>query len=398
MASEFEQFTRAVQQQGAASLNQSDPPAIRNVAVLGGGVEGRLLAALSMAQQFSVTLFTAYGEEMNLLRSAGGITLRGEGPVGTYQIDQSGAPSIRTTAELDSAVATADLIFLTGPVHKQRTYAMVLADHLKNGQILVLQPARSFAALETRWLLHVGGCQADIVIVEVQNMPFWVKASDGPLVLNACNSAIASTLPGGLESVVSQLKGVIPAIESAPSALHSAFADASGAVECTALMLGGAPVFQVPNSLPEGAVVLEDHQTIFSLIDNVRCRSALADLLQERRDVARCFGVRNLPADEEWIQMSAGAPSGNSGRSIPSLDIAADIVRCAVIGSLVPLQSAGQIAGVATPVTDAMISLGSSVLGSDLTTAGRRLESMGIPARSVDDARRRMELLVRGER
>lgn len=398
MASEFEQFTRAVQQQDAASLNQSDLPAIENVAVLGGGVEGRLLAALSMAQQFSVTLFTAYGEEMNLLQSAGGITLRGAGPVGTYQINQSGAPSIRTTAELDSTVANADLIFLTGPVHKQRTYAMVLADHLRDGQILVLQPARSFAALETDWLLHVGGCKANIVIAEVQNMPYWVQASDGPLVLNTCNSAIASTLPGGLEGVINQLKGVIPAIEPAPSVLHSAFADVSGAVECTALMLGGARVFETLNSLPEGAVGLEDRQTIFSLIDNDRCRLVLADLLQERRDVARCFGVRNLPADEEWIQTSAGAPSGSSGRSIPALETAADVVRCAIIGSLVPLQSAGRISGVATPVTDAMISLGSSALGSDLATSGRRLESMGIPASSVDDARRRMELIARGER
>ena len=42
-----------------------------------------------------------------------------------------------------AAVLGAEVIFLTGPIHKQRTYAMVLADHLSDGQVLVLAPGRS---------------------------------------------------------------------------------------------------------------------------------------------------------------------------------------------------------------------------------------------------------------
>ena len=52
------------------------------------------------------------------LRKSNGIRLQGAGPVGTYQLDRGSAtPSIKTTAELDTAVKQADVIFLTGPVH-----------------------------------------------------------------------------------------------------------------------------------------------------------------------------------------------------------------------------------------------------------------------------------------
>ena len=136
-------------------------PVYERFAVLGGGADARLLAALCLSEGAQVTLFSAYGAELDALRNSSGISLRGAGPGGTYQVDRENAPSIRTTAELDAAVSDAQVIFLTGPVHKQRTYAMVLADHLSDGQVLVLAPGRSLGALETAWLLRIGGATAD---------------------------------------------------------------------------------------------------------------------------------------------------------------------------------------------------------------------------------------------
>ncbi len=398
VAADFEQFTRAVQEQDQPGLIQAPVPVIRNVTVLGGGTDGRLFAALSLAQDMQVTLFTAYGTEMNELRAAGGITLRGDGPVGTYQIDQQGSPSIHTTAELDAAVAAADLIFLTGPVHKQRTYAMVLADHLVDGQQLVIAPARTFAAIETDWLLHVGGCRADVSIVELQNMPYWTDANSGPLNLSECSFTLAASVPNDRQEVIHALRTILPDIESAPSPMHSGFSDASGAIECVALMLGGSLVFRTQDSLPEGAVPLEERQTLFSLVDNHRCRVAISELLRERREVARSFGVRNLPDDDEWIERYAGLVAGSGSRRIPSADESVNIIRCAVTGSLVPLQSAGQLAGIATPVTDSLVTLASSTLGRDLATAGRRLEAMGVQVSSIAEVRRRIEDISRGNR
>ena len=88
-------------------------------------------------------------------------------------------------------------IFLTGPVHKQRTYAMVLADHLRDGQVLVLCPGRSLGALETAWSLRIGGSTADITIVEAQASPYWVHAEGAILHLTEAHPTPAATLPAG---------------------------------------------------------------------------------------------------------------------------------------------------------------------------------------------------------
>ena len=119
-ATAFEKFTEAVAAQGR-SVSAMPVPALGRVTVLGGGPDARMLAALCLAEGAEVTLFSAYGAELEALTAAGGVTLRGQGPIGTFQINQPAIPSIKTTAEIDRAVASAELIFLTGPVHKQRT-------------------------------------------------------------------------------------------------------------------------------------------------------------------------------------------------------------------------------------------------------------------------------------
>ena len=52
-----------------------------------------------------------------------------------------------------------------------------------------------------------------------------------------------------------------------------------------------------------------------------------------------------------------------------------------------------QIAGIAAPLHDAMITLASSVLGADLATAGRKLHSMGFD-HGLNETRRALELAV----
>ncbi|MEO1687275.1 MAG: hypothetical protein AAFU61_05155, partial [Pseudomonadota bacterium] len=194
-ASEFEAFAEAV---GAFPRGEIIPRGerLRRVAVLGGLSDARLLAALALAEGIEPVLFSAYGAELSALSA--GVAVRGAGPVGSYQTDaEGGAPSIRTTPSLDEAVAGADAIFLTGPTHKKRTYALVLAEHLSDGQLIVLAPGRTFGALETAWLLRAGGCRADVTIVEAQTLPFWWRAEGSALHLAPRAPGAAATIPAG---------------------------------------------------------------------------------------------------------------------------------------------------------------------------------------------------------
>ena len=396
MSNPFSDFAEAASRPAGAGA-AIQVPSYERVAVLGGGVDARLFAALCLSEGAEVTLFSAYGAELEAMRAASGIALRGAGPVGSYQVDRSDAPSVRLTAELDRAVRGADVIFLTGPVHKQRTYAMVLADHLSDGQVLVLCPGRSLGALETAWLLRIGGATADITIVEAQGAPFWVHAEGAVLNLAPSAQVAAATLPRGRDDVLRGLQRFLPNLAPSESVLASGFADGSAMVEFPALLMGGPALGSGAITVPMGGTALPENQNFASLIGPEQ-RGLIDKLAEERRAVARAFGVRNLPETQEWIDTHAGVLKGDAVRPIPGDAEAKALLRDGVIGSLVPLCSAAGLAGVAVPVTSSMITLASAVLGADVASAGRRLDTIGIRESDVDGARVAMDAIATGAR
>jgi hypothetical protein len=392
MAAGFEEFTRAAAARGVSAPEPRAPFA--RFAVLGGGADARLLAALCVAEGGEITLFSAYGSELEALRASSGIALRGAGPVGSYHVDRDGV-SIRLTAELDAAVTGAEVIFLTGPLHKQRTYAMVLAEHLSDDQVLVLAPGRSLGAVETAWLLRMGGCRADVTIVERQGLPFWVAANGTQLTLSEAAPMAAATLPRGREEVLERLSPVLGASRVCDSVLASGFADLSAAVEIPALVLGGAGLAPCGVEVPMGGVPLAENATFAALIGPDQ-RAVVAALADERRAVAAAFGVRDLPETEDWIAAFAGDARGDASRPVPDRAAARQMMRDGVVGSLVPLASAAALAGRSVPRTESLIALAEMLLGADVAAAGRRLETIGITAGDVDGARRAFDALMEG--
>lgn len=392
MSGEFEAFTLAASQRPRAT--PAAPAPLGRIAVLGGGGDARLIAALSLAAGLEVTLFSAYGNELELMRSSSGIGLRGAGPVGTYYVDRPEGPSVRLTAELDRAVAGAEVIFLTGPVHKQRTYAMVLADHLSDGQILVLTPARSLGAPETAWNLRLGGCRADITLVELQGLPFWHRTEGANLHLGEAAPMAASVLPRDRGEVLARLRLLLPNLAPCESVLASGFADLSAAVEIPALVLGGAGLAAGGPSVPMGGVPLAENDSFAALIgaDQRRVIEALAD---ERRAVARAFGVRDLPGTGAWIETFSGAARGPNARPVPGADEARGLMRDGVIGSLAPLAAAADSAGVPVPQTRALMALVAGILDADVAAAGRGLHTMGLSG-DAQSVRRALDDLMPG--
>ena len=394
MSADFEDFARVASR--SRSSAPAAPPRFTRIAVLGGGADARLIAALALAENCDVTLFSAYGKELELLRASSGVALRGAGPLGSYQVD-SGASSIGLTAELDAAVAGAEAIFLTGPIHKQRTYAMVLADHLADGQVLVLAPGRSLGAVEAAWMLRLGGCTADVTLVEAQGLPFWYKAEGATLTLTPRSAVAAATLPRGRAEAIAGLSHILTNLSPCDSVLASGFADLSAAVEIPALVLGGAGLVAGGIAVPMGGTPLPRNATFAALIgsDQIRLIQTLAD---ERRAVARAFGIRGLPDTETWIADHTGPIKGDGARPVPDRGTARMMLRDGVIGSLAPLCSAAALAGLPVPQTQAMITLTGAILDADVAASGRRLDTMGITANTIDDARRSFDALTAGGR
>lgn len=389
----FEDFANAVSDRPAPQPERGG--GVSRLTVLGGGEDARMFAALALAEGLEPTLFSAYGRELDEIRAAGSITLRGEGPIGSFHVDQAKGPSIRTTAALDEAVAEAQAIILTGPLHKQRTYAMVLADHLADGQILVLPNARSLGAVEVAWLLQSGGCSADVTILEVGGAPFWVSRERSTLVLSRCHDVSAATLPQGRNQAVTALLALLPNARPAMSCVHSGFADASAAVEMPALAMGGPAAPDDGPDVPAGGNPLAENRTFRNLIGSAH-QAVIERLWQERHSVAAAFGVRDLPETADVIAQVAGERTGSGARPVPSRAQAEELLRAGVVGSLIPLISAAELTGQEVPASRAMVTLAMTVLGRDLNGAGRRLGTIGVTASDVSAARRQFDEILNG--
>jgi len=154
-------------------------------------------------------------------------------------------------------------------------------------------------------------------------------------------------------------------------------------------MMAGGP------KLPMGGTPLEENESFRNLIGPEQA-DIIGQLAAERHNVARRFGVRDLPDAEAWMNIHAGAVSGGGRRPIPSHDQAKQILRDAAIGSLEPLLSAARVAGCEAKLTEATLRMISATLGTDLSPAGRRLETVGIRADDIDDARRLMDTIAKG--
>ena len=392
---EFAAFTEALERRRPAPAPEA--PAFDRVTVLGGGPEARLLACLCLAEGAEVTLFSAWGAEVSTLRDAGGITLRGAGPIGTFSTGRGEGPSIRLQPEIDTAVHGAQLVFLTGAVLKQRTCAMVLAEHLREGQVLALVPGRTLGALEAAWYLRAGGCGTRLVLVEVQGLPYWIREEGATLHLTRAAPAACAVLPSDRGDVVRGLLRFLPHLVAVQSVAHSGFADGSGLVEVPALLLGGPAAPPGGPDLPPGAEPLPERHTFRALLGD-RHEAVVAAMAEERRQVAARWGVRELPGTSAWLDAHAGAPAGEAARPVPGPGLAQRLIRCAVIGSLAPLLSAARVAGLDAPATRAMAGLAQAALGGDLVNAGRRLDTVGIGVRDLDDARRAMDAIAGGKR
>ena len=390
----FEEFANKV-----AKPALSDTSVLANdltrFTVLGGGDDARMYGALLLAEGRDVTLFSAYGSELGELRAAGAITLRGEGPVGSFHVDQSRSPTIRTTSALDEAVSDAQAIILTGPLHKQRTYAMVLAEHLQDGQVLVLPNARSLGAVEVAWLLQTGGCASDVTIAEIGGEPYWIARDNATLVLSACPTVPAGVLPQGREAVIEALRGCFPNANPALSCVHSGFADASGAVEIPALMMGGPAAPDGGPDVPSGGVPLSENNTFRALIGEAH-KALIAKLWGERCAVASDFGVRGLLDLDAAITQVAGAVRDTGARPVPDRAEAREALKAGVVGSLIPLVSAAELTGRDVPATRAVIETAMTLLGRDLCGAGRRLGTIGVTASDVSEARRQFDQILQG--
>ncbi len=315
------------------------------------------------------------------------ITLQGN-------IDVTGDAKIDlVTQDLAEAIDGAELIICTTAAHVHKHVAKDLIPHLKDGQIILLNPGRTGGVLEFRKIFKEGNCRADVLVVESQTILYACRREGAIVnVFGKKRRVPCAGLP----------KKELPRFEKIIQSVFPEFVLAEGGVWSTSLDNIGMLFHPTPTLMNLGR--MESGSPFDYYIDGFSPSiAALVEILdKERLQVAKALHIE-LPTAVQWLEKNYGAKGVNlyealqanvSYRGIKApmfSDISEKLGLRYVIEDvptgLVPFAELAKKIGVATPAISSIISLANVIYNSDFTTTGRNLFQLGLQEMSEDQIR-----------
>jgi opine dehydrogenase len=352
-------------------------------AVVGAGHGGKAMAADLAAKGFVVNLYNRTADHIREITARGEIELEFESGM------TRPCPLAVVTSNIAEALEDADVIMVVVPASGHRDLARSCAPHLRDGQIVVLNPGRTGGALEFRQILNREGCGADVIVSETGTFIF-ASRSTGPAqarIFRRKNTVPLAALPAThtghvLETVCEAYPQFIPV----PNVLHTSL-DNMGAIFHPALTL-----------LNAGWIERTKGDFQFYIDGVTRSVAHVLDMLdRERMTIAAALGVRTRSARAwlkdaysakgetlyESIQANPGYQGIKAPRNLRHRYIFEDVPF-----SLVPLASLGHQFGVDTWAIDSMVRLACVVHGTNYYQRGRTVEDMGLKGLSVSEVQR----------
>lgn len=285
--------------------------------------------------------------------------------------------------DMKEAVSGSDLIMVVTTATGHKYVAEEMSPHLRDGQIIILNPGRTCGALEVDNTLKKSGCDADVIVSEANTLIYAVrvptpgiadvkgvkrevslsalKRRDTPYVIDAINGSYPQFVPA--ESMLETSFGNIGAI------FHPAIAI------CNKDRISKKEDF---NFYTEGVTV--DVAKIMEEID------------YESMSVAEALDAKPLSATK-WLSSRYGVPLSDIYDMIISNPTYQGIKAPDTLNhrylwediptGMVPVSSFGEALGVDTPTINRFIDEGSDILGRDFRSEGRTPESLGLDSKNL---------------
>ncbi len=351
------------------------------IAVLGGG-NGAYAAAADLSEQgHEVRLWRRNADALAALRASGAITLK----------DAKGERAIRIariTDDVGEALAGAELAFMPDPAFTQPDNARRIAPHLADGQVVFLAPGTFGSVLMSR-IVREAGNRAQFAFAETGTLP-WLTRKHGTAV--AAITARATRLPTGVypasvhRQAFAVVKRAFPAVEPVEDALSAALMNAGPIIHPPLILMNAGPLehFERWDIHKEGTQPSIRRVTDALDAERIAAREALnyAPPHFPLADHYRSDG-------EEWMYGRRVHQKLTDSKDWREHIVFAEhrYMREDVEQGLAFLVSVCAWAGVACPVARGLLALSSAVLGRDLRSSGRTLESLGLARLSREEMR-----------
>jgi opine dehydrogenase len=355
-------------------------PTSRSYTVIGAGHGGKAMAAHLALLDCRVTLYNRTPERIAAIKARGGIDLENaDGPRGFGRL-------ACVTSDMGEALSDADLVMVVVPSSAHADIARAAAPYLRDGQIVVLHPGRTFGAIEFNKVLCDRGCKADVTVSEAETF-IYASRSDGPAqarIFRIKEAVPVAALPAKRTPLVLEaLQPAYPQYIDGGSVLHTGLNN-MGAIFHPALTLLNAGRIESTHG---------DYQFYIEGVTPSVAR-VLEVLDRERVTVAASLGIRGRTA-LEWLKLAYDAHGEDLNEAIHNQPGYYGIKAPSTLNhryifedvpmSLVPIAALGQHFGVSVRGMDSIIRLACIIHRTDYWRRGRTLEKLGLDKLSVSE-------------
>lgn len=352
--------------------------------VIGAGHGGKAMAAHLALMGFPVTLYNRTPQNVAAIKTRGGIELKSYdgGPRGFAEL-------ALVTSDMGKALEQAETVMVVVPSSAHADIARKAAPHLRDGQIVLLNPGRTGGAMEFAKVLSKHGCQADITLAEAETF-IYASRSEGPTesrIFRIKDAVPLAALPATrTEMVLEALKSAYPQFIDGVNVLHTGLNN-MGAVFHPALTL-----------LNAGRIESTTGEFQFYIEGVTPAVGRVLDVLdRERVTVAAALGIR-ARTGLEWLRMAYDTTGDNLVEAIHNQPGYRGIMAPRTLRhrylfedvpmSLVPMAALGKRYGVSVRGMDSIVRLACFIHRTDYWRRGRTLDKWGIEQWSVGELTR----------
>ncbi|MFB0564504.1 MAG: NAD/NADP octopine/nopaline dehydrogenase family protein [Candidatus Aminicenantaceae bacterium] len=348
--------------------------------VLGAGHGGLAMAGHLGIMGFKVNLYNRGRKRIRPVNERKAVKVEGE-------VKGVGKIELAST-NIKECLAGVDILMVVVPANAHRFIAQTCTPHLKENQIVILNPGRTGGALEFFNTLKEHGLEKFPFIAEAQTF-LYASRSMGPAharIFSVKNSVPLATLPAyWIPGVVKVINRAFPQFVPGDNIFKTSF-DNIGAVFHPALTVLNASWIEETHGDFEYYV-----QGASESVSKV-----LEKLDKERLEVAAALGIKAMSA-KEWLYTAYSATGkdlyeaiqdnpGYSGIKAPDR-LHHRYIDEDVPMSLIPLASIGNMLKVETPTIRSIIHVASMMRGVDFWKEGRTVEKLGIEGMSIKEIR-----------
>lgn len=354
--------------------------AVKSVAVLGAG-HGGCAAAADLGQRgYSVRLHARNAERLAPIRAQGGIAARG--------IAQGLVPVDLMTTDVAEAVRGADLIMLVVPSVAHEHYARALAPLIDGRAPIFINPGHTGGGLHFLHELRNAGYRGPVRSCETVTLTY-ITRMEGPALVNIYSYTKRlrfAALPGKhAAELFALIKPLYPEIEQASSVIETALGNLNAVFHPEGMIMNAGWIQHTNGNF------LFYREGFTDAVGRVT-----AEVDAERLAVAKALGIPAKPFIdvfyEAGLTTKAARDSGDISRACLESGPNKTIKSPASLDhrymhedvgyGLVPIAALGRLAGVPTPVIDALVRIAGVAVGIDYARDGLTLEKLGIAGKS----------------